>query len=757
MEIREDSGEVVFAGEVTVPDFWTQNATDLLASKYLWRGAGKGPVEKDLRQVIHRLTLAWKHGGEQAGVFSSAEDAENFVDEMRYQLVRQMGSPNSPQWFNTGVFLAYGVEGPAQGHFYVDKSGKTQPSANSYEHPQAHACFIQSIQDTLVGSGGIWDLWLREARLFKYGSGSGTNFSALRGQGEPLSGGGVSSGVLSFLKVGDASAGAIQSGGTTRRAAKMVCLDIDHPDIAAFIDWKVREERKVASLVSGSQQHRKQLRLVWEASFKSPAELEAALQEARAAYISETYLFTTLESAKRGEPAPEFPELDTDWRHEAYQSVSGQNSNNSVVVSDAFLQAVRANQPWALKRRADGKVAREVPAVALWNQIAQAAWECADPGLQYSTTINEWHTCPNDGPVHASNPCSEYFFLDDTGCNLASLNLLKFYDADKSEIRIEAFRQAVRLWITTLEISVSMAGYPSETIARRSADYRTLGLGYANLGALLMAMGIPYDSSQAVEVTAAITAWMSAEAYAVSAELAKELGPFPRYAANREPMLRVLKKHQAALGGLTHPWVQHAKQAWENALAQGAQTGFRNAQVTAIAPTGTIGLVMDCDTMGIEPEFSLVKYKKLAGGGTLKIANRGVGLALKHLGYCASQVQEIEAYIVSESTIEGAPHLKASHTPIFDCANRNGEKGQRVLSPESHLRVVAAAQPFVSGGISKTVNLPESISVKQIQAIYEQAAQMGLKAISVYRSGSKLSQPLGSLKDKDDPTCIECG
>jgi ribonucleoside-diphosphate reductase alpha chain len=758
VEIREEGGDVVFRAEVVAPDFWSQTAVDLLASKYLWRGSGPVAAENDVRQAIHRLTLAWRHWGEKAGIFSAKEDADAYVDEMAYMLVRQMGSPNSPQWFNTGVFLAYGIKGPPQGHYAIDLATKqAQPALSSYERPQVHACFIQSVQDNLVGAGGINDLWLREARLFKYGSGSGTNFSALRGKGEPLSGGGVSSGVLSFLKVGDASAGAIQSGGTTRRAAKMVCLDIDHPDIAAFIEWKAREERKVAALVTGSRLHRWHLRRVWEASFLGESELEKALHLAREAQVLEPYLAATLECAKRADPPPEFPELDADWRHEAYQSVTGQNSNNSVVVSDAFLKAVHEKKPWPLKRRSDGKEAGQVPARALWNQIARAAWECADPGLHFGTAINAWHTCSNDGPIQASNPCSEYFFLEDTGCNLASLNLLRFYDPATAQFQEASFRQAIRLWVVTLEISVTMAGYPSERIARRSSDYRTLGLGYANLGALLMAMGLAYDSPAAVGLAAALTAWMTGEAYAVSAELAKELGPFARFEANREPMLQVIQKHQSALPHSSHALIQHAVTAWKRAWEEGSKSGFRNAQVTAIAPTGTIGLVMDCDTLGIEPEFALVKFKKLAGGGVLKIPNRSVGPALRALGYSPEQVSTIEKYIVEESTIEGAPFLQEKHLAVFDCADRNGEKGQRVLNPLAHLHMVAAVQPFVSGGISKTVNLPHSASPQNIQEIYEKAAQMGIKAISVYRSGSKLSQPLDSRADKEALTCEECG
>lgn len=626
------------------------------------------------------------------------------------------------------------------------------------------------------------DLWAREARLFKFGSGSGTNFSSLRGEGEPLAGGGVSSGLLSFLRIGDVAAGAIRSGGTTRRAAKMVVVDADHPDILAFVEWKAKEERKVSALIAGSRVHRVHLQSVWKACFVSGkfsrtenAELTQAVSAARAVGIPDTYIQATIDCASRGEAGPEFPLLDTDWRHEAYQSVSGQNSNNSIRVPQAFLQAVQANRLWPLRRRSDAQIAREIPARQLWDQIARSAWECADPGLQFETTISDWHTCSVDGPIRASNPCSEYLFIDDTGCNLASLNLLKFYDPVTGLFNAVAFAHAVRLWTITLEITVAMAGYPSETIARRSCDYRTLGLGFANLGALLMGMGVPYASPQASAVTGAITALMTGEAYATSAELAAALGPFARYAANREALLRVLRNHRRVLEGQsdfealhTHPpvfdsaaapaeVVAAARAAWKRAMEGAERSGLRNAQVTAIAPTGTIGLVMDCDTMGIEPEFALLKFKKLAGGGLLRIENRGVPLALKRLGYSPNQIAEMQKYFHAEGTLEGAPHLKPSDYPVFDCANRCGAKGTRVLDADAHLRVVAAAQSFVSGGVSKTVNLPETVSVQEIQAIYERAGKLGLKAVSLYRSGCKLSQPLGSVRDKDDPSCVECG
>ena len=782
VEIRETDGSLVFSQEISAPAAWSQTACDLLASKYLWRGSKEFGPESDARQAFDRLGRAWTYWGNQLGLFDSPEDAQSYLDEMRYMLAHQMGSPNSPQWFNTGLHIAYGATGPSQGHFYADiQTGEVKAAKNSLEYPQAHACFIQSVQDSLVNDGGIMDLFVREARLFKFGSGSGTNFSSLRGEGEGLAGGGVSSGLLSFLRIGDTAAGAIRSGGTTRRAAKMVVVDADHPDILAFVQWKAREERKVSALIAGARAHRLHLQQVWHACFSQGqfqetgnAELEAAIQTATQAGVPPNYLRATVQCAQHGEPGPQFPVLDSDWRHEAYQSVSGQNSNNSVRVSHAFLEAVQAGRLWALRRRCDAQIACEIPAFELWDQIARASWECADPGVQYETTIEQWHTCPADGPIRGSNPCSEYLFLDDTGCNLASLNLLRFYNAVTGEFDTRSFKHAVRLWTATLEITVAMAGYPSEAIARRSHDFRTLGLGYANLGGWMMAMGVAYSSPQAAALTASVTALMTAVAYSTSSELAAKLGPFTRYVANRDAVLRVLRNHQRALdtnrdfeGLHTLPPIlnlqlapleilQAARDAWKHALESAEKFGVRNAQVTAIAPTGTIGLVMDCDTMGIEPEFSLVKMKQLAGGGVLRIANRVVPLALRKLGYRADQIAEIEEYIGKNGTVEGAPQLKASDYPVFDCANRSGDVGNRILDADAHLRIVAAAQPFVSGGVSKTVNLPESASVQQIQEIYSRAAKLGLKAVSIYRAGSKLSQPLGSLRNTDDPGCREC-
>ena len=787
-------------------------------------------------------------------------------------LAAQMAAPNSPQWFNTGLHWAYGIDGPSQGHFYVDfESGKLVRSKTAYEHPQPHACFIQSVTDDLVNEGGIMDLWTREARLFKYGSGTGTNFSSLRGFNEPLGGGGKSSGLMSFLKIGDRAAGAIKSGGTTRRAAKMVICDMDHPDIEAFINWKVVEEQKVASLVAGSKMHEAKLNDIFEAIRQwdgkeadafdpkvNPA-LKAAIKGAKKTAIPETYVKRVLDYAKQGYTAIEFPTYDTDWDSEAYNTVAGQNSNNSVRVTDSFLEAVKKDQPWELLRRTDGKVAKTVNARELWDQIGHAAWACADPGIQFHDTVNAWHTCPADGEIRGSNPCSEYMFLDDTACNLASMNLLTFlYDG---EFDVDGYVHATRLWTVTLEISVLMAQFPSEAIAKRSYEFRTLGLGYANIGGLLMNMGHSYDSDEGRALCGALTAIMTGVSYATSAEMAGEQGPFPGYAKNADHMLRVIRNHRRAAYGestgyeglavapvpLDHAncpdgrLINMAHAAWDEALAEGEKSGYRNAQVSVIAPTGTIGLVMDCDTTGIEPDFALVKFKKLAGGGYFKIINQSVPAALAKQGYGSAQIEEIVSYAVGHGsignapainhtalighgfgeaeiakveaalatafdirfvfnqwtlgvdfctgtlgipeaklndptfdllrhlgftkqqieaannhvcgtmTLEGAPHLREEHYAIFDCANPCGKIGKRYLSVDSHIHMMAAAQSFISGAISKTINMPNDATIEDCLAAYDLSHSLGVKANALYRDGSKLSQPLSAaLIDEDD-------
>ena len=826
--ITNPDGSVVFEmADAEVPADWSQVASDIMVSKYFRKAgvpqfdksgdpvldeSGKpilGP-ERSAQQVIGRLAGCWRHWGESNNYFATSVDAKAFEDELAYMLVHQMAAPNSPQWFNTGLAWAYGITGPAQGHYFVDPSdGKVKASEDAYTRPQPHACFIQSANDALVEPGGLMDLWVREARIFKYGSGTGTNFSAVRGEGEPLSGGGTSSGLMSFLRVGDRAAGAIKSGGTTRRAAKMVVVDVDHPDIEKFINWKVSEEKKVAALIAA------------------------------------------------GYPS--------DFNGEAYGTVSGQNSNNSVRVSEAFLKAVEHDEDWQLRWRTDpSHVSKTVKARDLWKQIAEAAWQCADPGLQFDTTINDWHTCPEAGRINASNPCSEYMFLDNTACNLASLNLLKFLDPETGQFDVPSFRHAVRLWTIVLEISVLMAQFPSEEIARLSYDYRTLGLGYANLGTVLMLLGMPYDSDQARAYAGAITALMTGDSYAASAELAGHLGPFPGFAANREHMLRVIRNHRRAVydaalseyeqlsvlpmpvsaDHVPGPLLAAARDSWDRALMEGERHGYRNAQTTLLAPTGTIGLLMDCDTTGVEPDFALVKFKKLAGGGYFKIANQSIEPALRNLGYTEveqrailryvlgtmtledaphinraslrdrgfldSDIDKIEAslpgvfelgfafnvwalgeealqragisvadasqpgfdllralgfrqqeideantVICGSMTVEGAPFLRDEHLAVFDCANKCGKTGTRFIHHMGHIRMMSAAQSFLSGAISKTINMPNEATVADVLDAYEQSWRHGIKAMALYRDGSKLSQPLSAKSDAKVANAVE--
>ena len=904
-EIRNPDGSIVFQAEnIEVPTSWSQVACDVLAQKYfrkagipadlrkveesdipewLWRAEpdtdaiAKRPKDEravgeiSAKQVFDRLAGTWTYWGWKGGYFDSEQDAHVYFDEMRFMLANQMAAPNSPQWFNTGLHWAYGIDGPGQGHHYVDyQTGELTLSDSAYEHPQPHACFIQSVDDDLVTENGIMDLWVREARLFKYGSGTGTNFSRVRGDGEPLSGGGRSSGLMSFLKIGDRAAGAIKSGGTTRRAAKMVVLDIDHPDIENFINWKVLEEQKVAALVSGSKMCEKHLNRIMnvccasddEDRFtpKKNPELRKAIIAAREAAVPENYIQRVIEFARQGHTEISFKTYDTDWDSEAYLTVSGQNSNNTVRITNDFVKAVEADGPWALTMRTNGAAAKETSARDLWEQIGYAAWSCADPGLQFDTTINEWHTCGVSGRINASNPCSEYMFLDDTACNLASLNLMAFQKEDGS-LDIESYEHAVRLWTVVLEISVLMAQFPSKQIAQLSYEFRTLGLGYANIGGFLMAAGHSYDSDEGRAICGALTAVMTGVSYATSAEMAEELGAFPRYAENSEAMLRVIGNHRLAAHGKADGYVglsippvpldhkscpqsdltKAATAAWDRAYDLGRKHGYRNAQTSVIAPTGTIGLVMDCDTTGIEPDFALVKFKKLAGGGYFKIINRTVPPALSSLGYSDDQVTEIIDYAVGHGTLknspgvnhdtlkakgftddvlsaledglassfdikfafnkwslgeefckgplglsdaqlndlsfdllahlgfskqdinaantyccgamtlEGAPYLKDEHLPVFDCANPCGRIGKRYLSAESHIRMMAAAQPFITGAISKTINMPNSATVEDCKNAYLLSWRLGLKANALYRDGSKLSQPLQSaLLDDED-------
>ncbi|MGI9373041.1 MAG: adenosylcobalamin-dependent ribonucleoside-diphosphate reductase, partial [Hyphomicrobiales bacterium] len=727
-EIRNPDGSVVFKLEdIDVPAQFSQVAADILAQKYfrkagvpaalktveentvpswLWRSVPDekalaklpeeeryGP-ERDARQVFTRLAGTWTYWGWKGGYFDDEEDARAFYDELCFMLATQKVAPNSPQWFNTGLHWAYGIDGPGQGHYYVDyESGKLTRSKSAYEHPQPHACFIQSVADDLVNEGGIMDLWVREARLFKYGSGTGSNFSHIRGENEALSGGGKSSGLMSFLKIGDRAAGAIKSGGTTRRAAKMVVVDVDHPDIEEYIDWKVREEQKVAALVTGSKTVKMHMTEIMKACVncegpgldcfeinKNPA-LKRAVKAARRAQVSDNYIQRVIQFARQGYTSIAFDTYDTDWDSEAYRTVSGQNSNNSIRVTDEFMAAVAEDADWELKARRVEGITKTLKARDLWDKVGYSAWACADPGIQYHTTVNDWHTCPASGEIRASNPCSEYMFLDDTACNLASLNLLQFRQQDGT-FNIEAFEHCVRLWTMVLEISVTMAQFPSKEIAKLSYEFRTLGLGFANIGGLLMTSGIGYDSDEGRAICGAITAIMTGVAYETSAYMAKELGPFPGHKKNASHMLRVMRNHARAAHGEAEGYegvstppvpldhancpdvrlIKHATAAWDRAVAAGEEHGYRNAQATVIAPTGTIGLVMDCDTTGIEPDFALVKFKKLAGGGYFKIINRAVPEALRTLGYREHEIEEIAVYAVGHGSLAQAPGV--NHTTL---------------------------------------------------------------------------------------------
>jgi len=804
--IRNPSGDAVFEmNNVEVPAAWSQVATDILAQKYFRKAMvpqadGTTGSENSIKQVAHRMANCWKDWGSRYGYFASQKDADIFYDEIVYTITGQLAAPNSPQWFNTGLHSSYGITGKPQGHYYVDPiTEKLSKSTSAYERPQPHACFILSVDDDLVNEGGIMDLWVREARIFKYGSGVGTNFSKIRGESEKLSGGGYSSGLMSFLKIGDRAAGAIKSGGTTRRAAKMVCLDLDHPEIEGFVNWKVEEEKKVAALIA-------------------------------AGYSS-------------------------DYEGEAYRTVSGQNSNNSVRIPNSFFNALKEGKNWELTSRMTGKPIKSISSQKLWDDIAFAAWACADPGVQYDSTINEWHTCPEGGRINASNPCSEYMFLDNTACNLASINLAHYFDPKTRVFDVKGFEHTCRIWTIVLEISVLMAQFPSKEVAQLSYDYRTLGLGYANLGSALMVNGIPYDSDKARAIGGAITAIMTGTAYAASAEMARELGTFSEYKNNKQHMLRVMRNHRYAAYNSTGNYegleifppgidqkqcpdylLSAACNAWDKAVEMGEQYGYRNAQTTVIAPTGTIGLVMDCDTTGIEPDFALVKFKKLSGGGYFKIINQAVPEALSNLGYqdhevkaivnyakgaatltgaphinvdtlkakgftqdelekldqglvaafeisfafniwslgeeclkrlgitaeqynapdfnvlrtlgfSRKQINEANEYICGTMTLEGAPYLKEEHYPIFDCANKCGAKGERYIHAHGHIKMMAAAQPFLSGAISKTINLPNEAKVDEIKDCYELSWQLGLKANALYRDGCKLSQPLSTKSD----------
>lgn len=717
--------------EVTVPKNWSILAGEILARKYC-KMKDETNREDDLRDVCLRLSKAWSFWGWELGYFDD-EDSRLFEDEILYTLIHQIAAPNSPQWFNTGLYHSYGIEGEALGHWYIDTDGEAKASQNAYERPQAHACFIQSVKSDLVREDGLLDLWSKEARLFKQGSGSGTNFSMIPAANEPLPGGGFASGLMGFLRVGDASAAAVRSGGVTRRAAKMVILDIDHPDIIEFIQWKLHEERKVAALIIGSQQMAQNI----DQRFSSIA----------------------------------VKVYDGDFNGEGYASVSGQNSNNSVRVSSKFFQALEKNENWKLKSRIGKEKNKLIPASKVWNDLCESAWECADPGVQFSDNINFFHTCKNDGEILASNPCSEYFFLDDTGCNLASINLFKFIDQDQHELLIDKLIHTVKLYTTVLDITVDMAQYPSKKIAERSHQYRTLGLGFANLGSLLMYFALPYDSDQARAVAATLTSFITANAYEQSIELAKKLGPYKGFSKNKKSHLKVLethfeltKGHDITQGHVVYqsikkddlpevfkPLYQACIRTWERVCDLAKIHGIRNAQVSVIAPTGTIGLLMDCETTGIEPEYSLVKNKKLVGGKSTLMINNVFIKTLENLKYSKEEVDQIKHTVLATGDISESKVLKKEHYSIFQTA-----LGKNCISPLGHLKMVAACTSFVSGGISKTINLPKDATVSDVATIYKQAYYLGVKSISLYRDGCKLSQPLTMIQSQQ-LKCSKCG
>jgi ribonucleoside-diphosphate reductase alpha chain len=776
-KISNPDGSTVFEfKDLEVPKSWSQLATDIIASKYFRKAGVPGDGhEKSARETVTRVARSIRKAAEElGGYFAEVEDADAFEAELTHMLINQIGAFNSPVWFNCGLAQEYGITGKAVGSWLWNKTtDQIQEAPDSYTRPQLSACFIQSVGDDLMDMA---DLVKREMRIFKFGSGTGTNFSKIRAEGEKLSSGGTSSGLMSFLEIYDKSAGAIKSGGTTRRAAKMVCLDMDHPDIERFIDWKMNEERKAQILI-------------------------------------------------------EHGGLPADFNGEAYHTVSGQNSNNSVRVTDEFMKAVEADGTFETKWRTNGKTAKSYKARELWDKIALAAWKCADPGVQYDSTINRWHTCPATDKIHASNPCSEYMFLDDSACNLASLNLTRFLSPE-GMFDVDRYRHACEIFITAQEIIVDFASYPNREIAKNSHDYRPLGLGYANLGTLLMLLGIPYDSDRGRGIAGALTAIMCGRAYRQSAEIARSKGPFPGFEKNRESFLQVMRMHRHASTAIRpedcpQNLVKAAREDWEDAVALGEVHGYRNAQATVLAPTGTIGLLMDCDTTGVEPDFALVKFKKLAGGGYFKIVNESVPEALRRLGYTKQQAQEIVSFVVGTNTlkgaqtvceralaerglapeeiarveaqlprvfelrhafgayvlgeaclkrlglkpeddvllklgfteaqieesndvlcgrmtVEGAPHLRDEHLPIFDCANKCGKHGQRYIHWMGHVRMMGATQPFISGAISKTINMPSEATVEDIKEAYLQSWKLGLKAVALYRDGCKASQPLSS-------------
>lgn len=883
-KLSEFSGKVLEESIVIAPDFWSQLSVNVYAQKYL-RKAGvpeflkkvheedvpkwlqrsvideaKGNskvAESDIRMVIHRLAGTWTYWAWKANYFESEESARAFYDEIRYMILFQKAAPNSPQFFNTGIHWAYGIEGgTSQGHYYYEPTlGKVVQSSSAYERPQVHACFIQSIEDNLIEEGGILDLAMRQARIYKFGSGSGTNYSQLRAQGEPLSMGGKSSGMMSFLRLYDAVGGIVKSGGTTRRAAAMVTTDVDHPEIFKYCSLKVEEENKVISMIVGSEivkdfldQALQVYKESGNADIKTNPRLFDVVANAYANKIPVSYISQVLSLLSQGITEFTWEVFNTNYDGAAYATVTGQNANNSVRVTKEFLDAVINDEEVKLTYRTDPKKFTKAKAKTIWSSICRAAWSCGDPGVQYDTNINDWHTCPNSGRINASNPCSEYMFLDNTACNLASLNLVTFEKEDGSFDK-SAFVYAVRLWTLVLEISVHMAQYPSKEIARLSYEFRTLGLGYCNLGTLLMRAGMPYDSDQGRSYAAYITALMHGASCEMSADMAEKFGPFAGFKLNREPMLEVMQNHRRAVTGekchnvsvqplpinkkfVSEADFQYLLAIWDRVISKGQKHGYRNAQVTLLAPTGTIALGMAADTGGIEPGYSAYFFKQLAGGGYIIMINNSTPIALKRLGYEDSEIEDILEYMlgtrsfdkshiinrdelikrglndeevnllnkalpgtdsiesifsqwvlgenlfkrlnIPESelknpsfnllnflrfnrdqitdsdlhicgrlTIEGAPHLKSEHLPIFDCANKSGH-GERFIKPEGHVLMMAAVQPFLSGAISKTVNTPESATIEDFSKLMLLGKDHLIKAISVFRDRSKQSSAISS-------------
>ncbi len=691
--ITDSKGKIVFEQkEVEVPNFWTQNATNIVASKYFYGDKDKGSRETSVRQLIDRVTATITDWGRADNYFATEDDAKAFYDELTWLIVHQYLTFNSPVWFNCGVHRY--DRGSGAGRWYWNKTtGTVELAEDDYTHPQCSACFILSVRDSM---DSILTLAKTEGMIFKFGSGAGSNLSPLRSSKEHLSGGGTASGPVSFMKGFDAFAGVIKSGGKTRRAAKMTILNIDHPDVIDFIWCKAKEEEKAWALID--------------------AGYDGAIDG------------------------------------EAYTSIFFQNANHSVRVTDEFMRAVENDAHWQTRSVRNGDVIDAYKARDVLRQIAEATHLCGDPGLQYDTTINNWHTCANTDRIHASNPCSEYMFLNDTACNLASINLMKFRTVD-GQFDFAKYQKAITVLITAMEILVDNSSYPTEAIAHRSHLYRTLGIGYANLGALLMSLGLPYDSDEGRAYAAAITSLLSGQAYEQSAKIASVMGAFPGYNENKEPTLKVMRQHRTAVDEINQKLIpsdlaEAAREVWDRVVRSAEAYGVRNAQVSVLAPTGTIAFMMDCDTTGIEPDIALVKYKKLVGGGYMKIVNSTVPLALSVLGYTDTQVDDMKAYIDTNDTIEGAPHLKPEHLPVFDCAFK-AAKGERSIHHMGHIKMMGATQPFISGAISKTVNMPSESTVEEIMDAYIQGWKLGLKALAIYRDGSKRTQPLNTSLTED--------